>query len=163
MTNPLTRPERGSRWIAICFEPGANEASERDVKVFALREIVRGEVAPFSVKTLISTSARPRPLLTTLREPFEVMSAVAPTNHCDATGALHGTAPAHTPVRTCHATGVTDPASTTADCAATAKRLIPTGEVCIDEVPVLRIRVFGDVNEIAVVRPVVLGGHTDAG
>jgi hypothetical protein len=66
-------------------------------------------------------------------------------------------------VLTCQAIGVTDPASTTADCAATAKRLIPTGEVCIDDVPVLRTRVFGDVNEIAVVRPVVLGGHTEAG
>jgi hypothetical protein len=40
---------------------------------------------------------------------------------------------------------------------------MPTSEVCIDEVPVLRTRVFGDVNEIAVDKPVVFGGHTDAG
>jgi hypothetical protein len=96
-------------------------------------------------------------------EPLDVISAVAPTNHCDATGALQGTAPAHTPVRTCHATGVITPASITADCAATAKRLMPTSEVCIDEVPVLRTSVFGLVKEIAVDRPAVLGGHTDAG
>jgi type IV secretory pathway VirB2 component (pilin) len=33
----------------------------------------------------------------------------------------------------------------------------------MDEVPVLRTSVLGDVSEIAVVKPVVLGGQTEAG
>jgi hypothetical protein len=33
----------------------------------------------------------------------------------------------------------------------------------MEEVPVLRTSVLGDVNEIAVKSPVVLGGHTTAG
>ena len=43
------------------------------------------------------------------------MSAVAPTNHCEDAGALHAAAPAQTPLRTCHTTGVTFPESITAD------------------------------------------------
>ena len=92
-----------------------------------------------------------------------ILSAVAPTNHCEGEGALHGTDPAHEPARTCHATGVTCPDSMTADCDASAYRVIPTGDVDIEDVPVLRARVFGDVSEIAVVRPSVLGGQTTAG
>ena len=77
--------------------------------------------------------------------------------------ALQGTAPAQIPLRTCHTTGVTGPASITADCAAIAYRLNPTGDVCIDDVPVLRTRVLGDVSEIAVDRPDVFGGQTADG
>jgi hypothetical protein len=40
---------------------------------------------------------------------------------------------------------------------------MPTGEVDIEVVPVLRARVLGEVSEIAVVSPSVLGGHTTAG
>jgi hypothetical protein len=98
-----------------------------------------------------------------LSEPLEVISAVAPTNHCEDIAALHGTAPAQTPLRTCHTTGVTEPASITADCAAIAYRRKPTGEVCIEDVPVLRTRVFGEVSEIAVDSPAVFGGQTAAG
>ena len=67
--------------MAICLEPGAKEASESDVKVFALSEMLRGVMAPFSVNICISTRARPKPLFTTLSDPLEVISAVAPTNH----------------------------------------------------------------------------------
>ena len=67
--------------MAICLEPGAKEAKESDVKVFALSEMVRGVIAPFSVKICISTSARPKPLLTMFSDPLEVISADAPTNH----------------------------------------------------------------------------------
>ena len=52
--------------MAICLEPGAKDANEIDVKVFGLSEMVRGVIAPFSVNSFISTSARPKPLLTTL-------------------------------------------------------------------------------------------------
>jgi hypothetical protein len=51
----------------------------------------------------------------------------------------------------------------TADCAATANRVNLTGDVTIEEVPVLRAIVFPEVREIAVDNPAVFGGHTTAG
>ena len=41
--------------------------------------------------------------------------------------------------------------------------LKPTSEVFIEDVPVLRTRVFGDVSDIAVVSPEIFGGQTTAG
>jgi len=58
---------------------------------------------------------------------------------------------------------VTGPASITADCAATAYLLKPTSAVFIEDVPVLRTKVFGDVSDIAVVSPEIFGGQTTAG
>jgi hypothetical protein len=58
---------------------------------------------------------------------------------------------------------VTEPASITADCAAIAYLLKPTSDDFIDDVPVLRTKVLGDVSDIAVVSPEIFGGQTTAG
>ena len=88
---------------------------------------------------------------------------MAPTNHCDVMGPVHGDAPAQIPLRVCHTTGVTSSLSITADCEEIAYRLMPAGFVFIDLVPVLRISTSPVESEIAVDNPERFGGQTTDG
>ena len=78
-------------------------------------------------------------------------------------GPVHGDAPAQTPLRVCHTTGVTSSLSITADCEEIAYRLMPAGCVFMDLVPVLRISAPLVEREIAVDNPERFGVQTTDG
>ena len=98
-----------------------------------------------------------------MSRPLVVMSALAPTNHCDEVGAAHKAPPAQLPERLCQTTGVLPSELNNKESFMTGRRKTFTISVFVLRFCNLWNGVFLDDKEICEAKPGSVGGQTTAG